>query len=124
MEVLGKYYGLMMIHITRSVSIVNPTSQVLALWILLYFANSLGLKILKVFGDSKVVINWINGVGKLQVIMLRNWLNKIKEMTLSFDSITYEHTYRELNMVADALSKFALELQDGTDSILFSRMID
>ena len=49
----------------------------------------------------------------LHVTMLQNWLNKIKEIKHSFDSIRFEHTYREFIKEDDALSKSALELREG-----------
>ena len=43
--------------------VTNTRSQVIALWTLLFCANKLGLKELRVFGDSKVIIDWIMNVG-------------------------------------------------------------
>ena len=43
----------------------NTRSEVLALWLLLHFAHMLGLNTMKIYGDSKLVINWINGVNRI-----------------------------------------------------------
>jgi ribonuclease HI len=68
---------------------------------------------LQVYGDSKIVIDWLNNRGKLQVISLVRWKDRIKELTKSFNTISFSHIYREQNKEADFLSKKAIQMQEG-----------
>jgi ribonuclease HI len=56
---------------------------------------------MQVFGDSRIIIDWLNDKGKLQVNALECWKDRIRELNKSFSSINYTHIYRESNMEAD-----------------------
>jgi hypothetical protein len=68
---------------------------------------------LQVFGDSKIIIDWCNCKGKLQVIALDGWKDRIRDLSKIFSSLSFSHIYREFNMEADRLSKKALKMQEG-----------
>jgi ribonuclease HI len=68
---------------------------------------------LQVFRDSKIVINWLNNKGNLNVISLDCWKERIRDLRKSFSLITFSHIYRESNKEADRLSKQALQKQEG-----------
>jgi hypothetical protein len=68
---------------------------------------------LHVRGDSKIIIDWLNKKGKLQVAALECWKDRIVELTQTFSQINFSHIYRELNVEADILSKNALLKHTG-----------
>jgi hypothetical protein len=48
---------------------------------------------LQVFGDSKIVIDWLNFRGNLQVISLVGWKDRIRELTNTFSTIRFSHIF-------------------------------
>ena len=48
----------------------NTRVELLALWALLVFADTIGLPSLFVCGDSQVIINWENSVARLDAVDL------------------------------------------------------
>ena len=48
----------------------NTKAKLLSLWMVLLFGRRINLKHLQIVEDSKVVAEWFNGTGKLQVISL------------------------------------------------------
>ena len=60
--------------------------------------------------DSKLVVEQINGNWKIKNENLKVIHNQIKELLLSFDSITFKHIYRNFNKVADQLANEAILL--------------
>jgi hypothetical protein len=82
----------------------------------------LGLDHLQVFGDSKIVIDWLNCRGNLQVTSLVGWKDRILELAKSFSTLRFAHIYREENGVADALSKKSLQAPEG--KIQYNKWID
>ena len=73
----------------------------------------MGLSELRVYGDSKTIINRDNDVAILEVLTLDHWCSRIKDMVTRFYTFTCKHTFREHNRVVDRLSKEALELEAG-----------
>jgi hypothetical protein len=73
-----------------------------------HLAIRLDISELFVQGDSKIVIDWLRGKGRLQVITLECWKDIIIDLINLFQDITFQHVYREENIVADSLSKQAL----------------
>jgi hypothetical protein len=76
-------------------------------------ASHLNIDVLHVFGDSKIVIDWLNSRGKLQVISLVGWRDIIKELIKSFNTIHFSHIYRDQNKEAYFVSKKAIHMQEG-----------
>ena len=68
---------------------------------------------LHIYGDSKTMIDWVNGKNNIRTQHLHNLLKEIQAMKPSFESITFSHIYRELNTEVDTLSKLALAIQQG-----------
>jgi hypothetical protein len=68
---------------------------------------------LQVFGDSRIIIDWLNQKGKLQVISLECWKDRIRDLSKAFRTINFTHIYRDINKEADILSKKALQMQEG-----------
>lgn len=72
-------------------------------------AKIMGIKYLKVEGDSLLVINQMKGLYKCKSSNLHDLYVKAKELETYFDKIEYEHILRNKNKRADQLSNIAVE---------------
>jgi ribonuclease HI len=72
-------------------------------------AKIMGIKCLKVEGDSLLVINQMKGLYKCKSINLLELYEKAKELESHFDIIVYEHVLRNKNKRADELSNIAID---------------
>jgi ribonuclease HI len=86
----------------------NTRAELMGAWALLTLASRLSISELLVQGDSKIVIEWLRGKGRLQVVSLECWKDRLIELIKLFQNITFLHVYREENSEADGLSKQAL----------------
>jgi hypothetical protein len=77
-------------------------------WASLILAARLSIPDLHLLGDSKIVIEWLNQKGALQVVSLERWKERIKDTLKYFRNISFAHIFREENQEADILSKLAL----------------
>ena len=68
---------------------------------------------LQVFGDSNMVVYWVNKKIQINTPHLQQILNAIIRLLESFSNLMISHIYRELNTEADRLSKLALLLEPG-----------
>jgi ribonuclease HI len=100
----------------------NTRAELLGVWASLILATRLDIDQLQVLGDSKIVIDWLNNRGTLQVTSLMGWLDRILELKNSFNIIRFAHIYREENGEADTLSKKALQMPEG--KIHYNKWID
>jgi ribonuclease HI/probable phosphoglycerate mutase len=91
----------------------NTSAELLGVWASLTLAKRPGIDQLQVLGDSKIVIEWLNYRGNLQVTPLMGWMDMIQDLKKSFNSIRFDHIYREENGEADALSKKSLQVPEG-----------
>ena len=85
----------------------------MSLWILIYFAEAIGLPSLYIFGDSTVVINWDKKKGCFVFFRPGHWCDNIVRLKDSFLSLDVDHVYREHNMKAYVVSKETLMLTTG-----------
>jgi ribonuclease HI len=92
----------------------NNFSEIMALKLLLLFVVEKGCKTLQVFGDSLLVINWVNRVQICHISRLVPILEEVMRIITAFDSISFSHIYREWNKLADRLSKEASQLDYGS----------
>ena len=60
-----------------------------------------------------MVIDWENRKMQIKAPHLQHLLRVIKVQKASFETISFTHIYRELNIEADKLSKVALALHPG-----------
>lgn len=67
---------------------------------------------LKVYGDSMLVVNQINGKWKVKSENLKPIYNEIKKYTPQFQFISFNHVYRKHNKRADALANEALDEEE------------
>jgi ribonuclease HI len=72
-------------------------------------AKELEIKKLRVEGDSQLVINHMKGVYKCKSANLIELYERAKDIESYFDSIEYEHVYRNKNKRADELSNIPIE---------------
>ena len=91
----------------------NTRSQLLALWALLTVSFHLGIPLLSVYGDSQVIISWVNRKASLNAPLLSHWCDDILSLLQLVPLVTINHIYREHNQQADILSKQALMLPHG-----------
>jgi ribonuclease HI len=83
----------------------NTRAELLGVWALLSLASRLSIQELQVMGDSKIIIDWLKGKGRLQVIPLHCWMEKISVLIKQFYKLSFAHVYRNDNKVANSLSK-------------------
>ena len=82
----------------------------------------MGLPIHMIFGDSLVIISWLNRLFALDIPSLRHWCDDIRLMLHLDPPVIFKHIFREHNSLADELSKRALNLEMGYGS--FSESMD
>jgi ribonuclease HI len=100
----------------------NTKAELLGAWASLILAQRLNIEVMLLFGDSKVIIDWINDKADLRSAALECWKERTIEAIRLFKSLSASHIYREDNAIADHLSKLALSRPLGF--ITFSRWED
>ena len=91
----------------------NTRAELLALWAILRVSKLMGLPMHTIFGDSLVIISWLNRLASLNVPSLNHWCDDIRSMLLHAPHVIFKHIYREHNSMADGLSKQDLKLDMG-----------
>jgi ribonuclease HI len=91
----------------------NNFAEILTLKLLLTFAKVKDLRHIQIFGDSIIVVNWERKPQQCHNIFLLPILEDILCLMEEFETVTISHVYRNMNMVADALSKAGLFLALG-----------
>ena len=86
----------------------NNQAEYIALTHGLQNAYELGIRHLKIEGDSLLVVNQVKGLWKVKDVQLANYHTIVKELLTKFESYTIEHIPRALNKDADYLSKEAI----------------
>lgn len=92
----------------------NTKGELVGLWALLHLARYFGITKIQVFGDSMVIIKWIEGLQNLNVLSLDFWKEKIMKLKDDFECLKVVHIYRELNNIGDQLSKLSLESKENS----------
>ena len=88
----------------------NNEAEYLSLILLLKMAKKAGIKELECYGDSKLIINQVNGVFNVSD-KFRPYHSEVLSLARFFDAITFKWVKRDLNTRADALSKAGLSLK-------------
>lgn len=91
----------------------NSKAELMGAWRAMTLEKSFGIQELHLMGDPLIVINWLKGIGTLQVANLENWKSRIFDLVPFCKSITSAHIYREHNSVANGLSKIAINSPVG-----------
>ena len=73
----------------------------------------MGIPLITIFGDSLVIISWVNRLATLNVPSLSHWCDEILSLLQYVHPMTIKHIYREHNQQVDGLSKQALLLDPG-----------
>ena len=72
-------------------------------------AKELQIKNLQVQGDSKIIINQVNGTFKVNSESLKPLYNTAKQEIKYFENINFQHIYRNMNKRADKLANIAMD---------------
>src|SRR6266699_2210241 len=100
---LKKYIGRM----------TNNVAEYYGLIAALDYAESHGVRAIRVESDSELLVKQLRGQYKVKSEDLRPLFERAQKMSKAFESFHIEHVYREQNREADAL---AAQLQTRTDS--------
>lgn len=88
----------------------NNKVELTTLRTLLFIAQDKGTKKPQVFGDSKLAIDWACSRVNITTVSLIPLLNDLKHHMSLFEWLSFQHIYKELNTVANKLSKEGVQL--------------
>ena len=100
----------------------NTRAELLAMWAVLRVSLMMGLPMHLIYGESMVIISWINRLAALDVPTLMHWCNDTRIMLQMAPPVIFKHIFREHNSLADGFSKQALKLDMGYGT--FSKILD
>src|ERR1700682_1436676 len=100
---LKKYIGRM----------TNNVAEYYGLIAALDYAQSNGVRALRVESDSELLVRQMRGHYKVKSPDLRPLFERAKKMSQTFKSFRIDHVYREQNSEADALANEALDETSG-----------
>ena len=100
---LKKYIGRM----------TNNVAEYYGLIAAMDYAQSHGIRALRVESDSELLVKQMRGQYKVKSEDLRPLFERAQKMSKAFDSFRIEHIYREQNREADALANEALDETEG-----------
>ena len=103
---LKKYIGRM----------TNNVAEYYGLIAAMDYAQSHGIRALRIESDSELVVKQMRGQYKVKSEDLRPLFERAQKMSKAFDSFRIEHAYREQNREADALANEALDETEGKAS--------
>ena len=96
---LKKYIGRM----------TNNVAEYYGLIAALDYAQSHGIRALRIESDSELLVKQMRGQYKVKSPELRPLFERARKMSQSFESFRIDHVYREQNAEADALANEALD---------------
>src|SRR5579863_10671195 len=102
-ESLGKYIG----------RTTNNVAEYYALIAALDYAAASGIKRLRVYSDSQLIVNQIKGLYKVKHPDLRPLHERAKKQAASLETFTIQYVPREQNRDADDLANAALDSTSG-----------
>jgi hypothetical protein len=102
----------------------NNRAELIGVWTTLLLAKLLNIHSIQIIGDSKLVIDWCKGRGKLNNIALDGWKDHIIRLRNHFNDLTFTHSYRVFNKTTDDLSKRALLDSEHLGQIVYSMWTD
>jgi ribonuclease HI len=89
----------------------NNTAEYQALLIALARARDAGVRHLRVFSDSELLVNQVNGRYRTRVPHLQQYLQEAIRLMREIGRVDVAHVRREQNMEADALANEAIDLR-------------
>jgi ribonuclease HI len=100
---LKKYIGRM----------TNNVAEYYGLIAALDYAQSHGVRALRIESDSELLVKQLRGLYKVKSADLQPLFERAKKMSQGFESFRIDHVYREQNREADALANEALDETEG-----------
>jgi ribonuclease HI len=91
----------------------NNVAEYYGLIAALDYAQSHGIRALRIESDSELMVKQMRGVYKVKSEDLRPLFERAKKMSQGFESFRIDHVYREQNREADALANEALDEASG-----------
>jgi len=91
----------------------NNTAEYQALLVALARARDAGVRHLRVFSDSELLVNQVNGRYRTRVPHLQQYLQEAIRLMREIGRVDVTHVRRELNTDADALANQAMDKRDG-----------
>jgi ribonuclease HI len=91
----------------------NNTAEYQALLVALARAREAGVKHLRVFSDSELLVNQVNGRYRTTVPHLQQYLQEAIRLMRQIGRVDVAHVRREQNKEADALANEAMDSRDG-----------
>lgn len=99
----------------------NNEAEYTGLAIGLEKARELGVKKLKIHGDSQLVINQVKGAWKLKSENLRSLLTRVKKLLTEFEKVELEWIERSRNHLADAAANACMDTGGTTEKPTVSK---
>ena len=87
----------------------NNTAEYQALLVALARARDAGVRHLRVFSDSELLVNQVNGRYRTKVAHLQQYLQEAIRLMREIGRVDVTHVRRELNVEADALANEAID---------------
>ena len=91
----------------------NNTAEYQALLTALARARDAGVRHLRVFSDSELLVNQVNGRYRTKVPHLQQYLQEAIRLMREIGRVDVAHVRREMNKEADALANQAIDQRDG-----------
>lgn len=91
----------------------NNVAEYYGLIAALDYAQSHGIRALRIEADSELMVKQMRGQYKVKSADLQPLFERAKKMSQSFDSFRMDHVYREQNRDADRLANEALDEAEG-----------
>jgi ribonuclease HI len=91
----------------------NNVAEYYGLIAALDYAQSHGLRAIRVESDSELLVKQMRGLYKVKSADLQPLYERAQKMSKAFDSFRIDHVYREQNREADALVNEALDETEG-----------
>ena len=91
----------------------NNVAEYYGLIAALDYAQSNGVRALRIESDSELLVQQMRGHYKVKSPDLRPLFERAKKMSQTFESFRIDHVYREQNTEADALANEALDETSG-----------
>lgn len=94
----------------------NNVAEYYGLIAALDYAQSHGLRAVRIESDSELMVKQMHGLYKVKSADLQPLYERARKAAQTFDSFRIEHVYREQNREADRLANEAMDEADGKSS--------
>ena len=81
------------------------------------YAQSKGIRALRIESDSELLVKQMRGVYKVKSADLQPLFERAQKMSKAFEAFRIDHVYREQNREADALANEAMDEVEGKPSV-------